>query len=281
MKVVTMMKICLDAGHYGKYNRSPVNPKYYESDMTWKHHLLLKSELEKRGFIVEITRSNQAVDLGLESRGKKSKGCVLFLSVHSNACNDVTADNSVACCLVNDNRTNIDDISVDLGKKLADKVTEIMTGKRNEGRVYRRVGNGGSDYYGVLRGAKSVGTPAILLEHGFHTNLANTNFLLNEDNLKKMAIAEADIIAEYFHVSADDVTTDNTSVKTDVLRVKILDDALNIRKKPGVDSAIVGVIKDHGVYTIVEKRYVNGVEWGKLKSGAGWISLHSKYVMKC
>lgn len=275
MKAVKMMKICLDAGHYGKYNRSPVNPKYYESDMTWKHHLLLKAALEKRGFIVEITRANQATDLGLEARGKKSKGCCLFLSIHSNACNDVTADNSVACCLVNDNRTNIDDISVDLGKKLADKVTEIMTGKRNAGRVYRRVGNGGSDYYGVLRGAKSVGTPAILLEHGFHTNLANTNFLLNEDNLKKIAIAEAEIIAEYF---AGNTTAGEPAV---VSRVKILDDALNIRENPGVDSAIVGVIKDHGVYTIVDKKYVNGVEWGKLKSGAGWISLHSKYVMKC
>ena len=32
-------KICLDAGHYAKYNRSPVVPEYYESVMNWKLHL--------------------------------------------------------------------------------------------------------------------------------------------------------------------------------------------------------------------------------------------------
>lgn len=32
------IKICLDAGHYGKYNRSPAVKTYYESDMNWKLH---------------------------------------------------------------------------------------------------------------------------------------------------------------------------------------------------------------------------------------------------
>lgn len=81
------IKICLDAGHYGKYNRSPVNGTYFESDMSWKLHLKLKSALEARGMEVITTRTTQAGDLGLEARGKKSAGCDLFLSLHSNACN--------------------------------------------------------------------------------------------------------------------------------------------------------------------------------------------------
>ena len=40
------VKVCLDAGHYGKYNRSPAVSSYYESDMTWKLHNYLKKELE-------------------------------------------------------------------------------------------------------------------------------------------------------------------------------------------------------------------------------------------
>ena len=47
------IKICLDAGHYGKYNQSPAVSKYYESDMAWKLHLLLKKELEAYGIEVE------------------------------------------------------------------------------------------------------------------------------------------------------------------------------------------------------------------------------------
>lgn len=55
---------------------------------------------------------------------------------------------------------------------------------------------------------------------------------------------------------------------------------LNIREKPGIDSRIVNTICDKGVYTIIKVEYVNGVPWGKLKSGQGWISIHSKYVRR-
>lgn len=52
-------------------------------------------------------------------------------------------------------------------------------------------------------------------------------------------------------------------------RVKVLHSALNIRQGPGTNYSIVGVIRDRGVYTIVETKGT----WGKLKSGKGWISL--------
>jgi hypothetical protein len=51
--------------------------------------------------------------------------------------------------------------------------------------------------------------------------------------------------------------------------VKVTADSLGIRKGAGTNTAIVGAITDKGTYTIVEEK--NG--WGKLKSGAGWISL--------
>ena len=51
--------------------------------------------------------------------------------------------------------------------------------------------------------------------------------------------------------------------------VKVTCNCLNIRKEPDAKSTKVGEIKDHGVYTIVEQKG----NWGKLKSGAGWISL--------
>lgn len=51
-------------------------------------------------------------------------------------------------------------------------------------------------------------------------------------------------------------------------------DGLNVRKGPGVDYDVVMTLENGGVYTIIEER--NG--WGKLKSGAGWISL--KYTKK-
>ena len=52
-------------------------------------------------------------------------------------------------------------------------------------------------------------------------------------------------------------------------KVRVTADVLNIRSGAGTNYSIVGQIKDQGVYTIVEEK--NG--FGKLKSGAGWISL--------
>lgn len=52
--------------------------------------------------------------------------------------------------------------------------------------------------------------------------------------------------------------------------VKVTADVLNVRKGASTNYPIVTTVKKGGVYTIVE---VSGT-WGKLKSGAGWISLN-------
>ena len=52
---------------------------------------------------------------------------------------------------------------------------------------------------------------------------------------------------------------------------------LNIRKGAGTNYAITGQIKGDALkyaYTIIEEKDGKGAtKWGKLKSGAGWISL--------
>ena len=53
--------------------------------------------------------------------------------------------------------------------------------------------------------------------------------------------------------------------------VKVNCDNLNIRSDPGTSCSIVGQIKDRGVYTINHEDSTEN--WGKLKSGAGWIHL--------
>lgn len=61
--------------------------------------------------------------------------------------------------------------------------------------------------------------------------------------------------------------------------VKVKADVLNIRENAGTNYKITGQIKDHGIYTIVAESDGQGAsKWGKLKSGAGWISLD--YVEK-
>lgn len=62
-------------------------------------------------------------------------------------------------------------------------------------------------------------------------------------------------------------------------RVRTTADVLNIRKGPGTNYGVAGQIKGKGIYTIVAEAAGPGAtKWGKLKSGAGWISLD--YVTK-
>lgn len=74
----------------------------------------------------------------------------------------------------------------------------------------------------------------------------------------------------------DTNTTEKTEEKTKTksYKVRVTASALNIRKNAGTNYKKVGVIRDKGVYTIVEEKKGKGATlWGKLKSGAGWISL--------
>lgn len=57
-------------------------------------------------------------------------------------------------------------------------------------------------------------------------------------------------------------------------KVRVTASALNYRQGPGTSYKVNGVIRDKGVYTIVDE--IDG--WGKLKSGAGWICL--KYTSR-
>ena len=64
-------------------------------------------------------------------------------------------------------------------------------------------------------------------------------------------------------------------------KVQVIAASLNIRKAAGTNAQKVGAITDKGVYTIVEEAKGNTkYPWGKLKSGAGWISLSPSYIKK-
>lgn len=193
---MSKIKICLDAGHVGsKYNQSPVVKTYYESAMNWKLHLKLKAELEARGFEVITTRADIDTDLGVYERGAASKGCNVFISIHSNACSTESVDYPVVYRAYD----NLNDVDV-LALQIAKKIGELM-GTNRAGRTATRKNSAGGEYYGVLRGARAVGTPFyMLIEHSFHTNTAATKWLSVDANLDKLAVAEAELLADYFGV---------------------------------------------------------------------------------
>lgn len=186
------IRICLDAGHAGKENRSPVVAAFYESDFNWKLHLKLKEQLEAYGIQVITTRASQDEVLGTKSRGRKAEGCNLLLSIHSNAADRESADYPLAIVPVNGSGD-------ELGKKLAECVRNVMD-TDEPADMWSKKSDSGNDWYGVINGAVQVGVPGIILEHSFYTNRRMVAWMLDDVNLDKLAKAEAETIAAYYGV---------------------------------------------------------------------------------
>ncbi len=193
-----MKKIMLDAGHFGYRNQSPVVADYYESRQMWKLHLYLKEELENYGFTVLLTRSDINKDLAVTKRGELSRGCDLFLSLHSNAVGGSGGEkvDRVDVYYAYDDLNSASRLGRMLSNAIA-KCMEIQTANIKT----RKSEKGDWEYYGVMRGARSVGCPLYyILEHSFHTNKRSAEWLLQEENLKKLAKAEAKTIADYYGI---------------------------------------------------------------------------------
>lgn len=200
-------RVCIDSGHKGRYNRCPNIPEYYESVVMWKLHLLQKKYLEQLGVEVIITRDILDNDLDLQARGRKALGCDLFISDHSNAvgsCMNEGVDYVALYHLTDDKTTDVDDTSKDISELLAPVIASVM-GVEDGYRVLSRKSENdrnkdgvlNDNYYGVLHGARLVNVPGIIIEHGFHTHSATVRWLLNDENLDRLARAEAECIASY------------------------------------------------------------------------------------
>lgn len=104
-------------------------------------------------------------------------------------------------------------------------------------------------------------------------NEKGTNSICSPIHKKYLAVVKKASTSDCAHATHK-IETNNCPY-----RVKVTVDCLYIRKGAGTNSAKVGSITDRGIYTIVEEKMGAGAtKWGKLKSGAGWISLD--YVKK-
>ena len=298
--------VVIDPGHTGNtYNAGAVKG-YYESKAVYDLSLYEKAALEKRGIDVILTRERNQ-DPGLYERGqmavKKGHGYenVVFESNHSNAFNGKAYGVTII-------RSAHLPSSEKLADRMIDAIVKVM--KPSTGITYNRgvttkTQSNGADWYGVIRGAVSGEVSQkqaqngpvhydYIVEHGFHDNQKECQFLSKQENLKAIAEAKAAVIADYFgirdkgqsgnqgsqggqHEQGTDTDSPVQNKKTPYL-VKIRTDTLNIRKLPTVHSAAVG-FTGKGTFTITEEAtgVVNASgdksRWGRLRSGKGWICL--------
>ena len=307
--------VVIDPGHTGNtYNAGAVKG-YYESKAVYDLSLYEKAALEKRGIDVILTRDRNQ-NPGLYERGqmavKKGRGYanVVFESNHSNAFNGKAYGVTII-------RSAHLPSSEKLADRMIDAIVKVM--KPSTGITYNRgvttkTQSNGADWYGVIRGAVSGEVSQkqaqngpvhydYIVEHGFHDNQKECQFLSKQENLKAIAEVKAAVIADYFDISdkgqsgsqggqsdknnqngqnsqnkqSTDTDSSAQNKKTFYL-VRVSIDNLNIRQSSTIHSAAVG-FTGKGTFTITEEAtgVVNAAgdksRWGKLKSGRGWICL--------
>jgi N-acetylmuramoyl-L-alanine amidase len=324
------MKIGIDPGHKKGYNAGVCNG-YFEGTAMYTLATYEKAELEKyKDVEVVITRKLDEMP-GLEARAITCRGFDLMISDHSNA--------TAAKTTTNDDVHIYESVSKprsSLTVKLAKTIADVMN---TDYKILQRKNSRGTDYYGILRYPVEQGVRLpLLIEHGYHTNYKQCEWLSKDANLRALAKAKAKVIAEHYNLKlkvappapkpeettkvaglvkivyagADGVNVRKTPdfgdnidqvvvygevftvvgetegfyklksglylaknenlvefIQNKQYLVRVKATALNYRTGPGIENDITGTVKEGEVYTIVEEKD----NWGKLKSGAGWISL--------
>ena len=198
------MKICLDPGHYGKYNAGIIKG-YYESEMNLKLAYKLKENLEKYGAEVFLTRTGTE-DLSLYSRGQVAvkNDCDVFFSIHSNArSGDETHRGVVVYYSIF--QPEHKGLMEELGRAAAGAMGSIF-----QCAITRKGNNGNWDYNTVIKSAVDGGVPmAFLVEHGYHTNREDCAALMQDEVLEKIAEAEAGILAKHFGLVREEQEGEN------------------------------------------------------------------------
>lgn len=235
-------KVFWDAGHGGK---DPGAVKYVkESDVTIKV-VNYAHEYLKENYNCESKKDITADSINTVVGRANAWGADLFVSVHFNAGG---GDGYEALVYSASNKA--------LGQCFEKYVKAV--GQNSRGVKYR-------PDLGVLRLTKM---DAILNEIAFVDNKKDIKDWDENSELKTMGVALAKATADYLNITKKKKSSAPVSGGTS-FKVKVTVDALNIRTGAGTRYEKVGTIRDKGIYTIVEKKS----NWGKLKSGKGWICL--------
>lgn len=267
-----MGKICFIVGHgissSGAYDAGAVYGKYHEFKIA-KEIAKYAQAYYNKNYSEKADLMNYKGNLCLQDRINKLQGNTydFIAEIHLNA----GGGTGVECYHENGNAK---------GRQYADKICDYISAalgvpqRKNwtdaDGGDKVKLDENGLDYFGIIRRTKPT---AVLIETVFIDTASDLNTVKTAAGQKKCGEAIAQAVASVRGLKK------KTEFKE--YKIQVIADKLNIRKTPKFTKKdIVGVIKDKGVYTIVAEKKVSGIPMGKLKSGAGWVSLRSKYVKK-
>lgn len=213
------MKIIIDPGH-GRYDNKGIDPAYKEGTQMWKLAQMIIEKLNNYQCEVICTRPDINDNPSVEERGKMAANADIFLSLHSNtpgsedkgtpAYEKCTGTISFYSIRRPDDKT----FATKLAKDTADVMGIYSRGAKT------KIKKNGDDYYAVIRNAIAVDCKhAYIIEHGFHTNKHDCEFLLDDKNLEKLAKCEVDLMTKYYSISLSPIPEPDEIEKGDLVHI--------------------------------------------------------------
>ncbi len=229
-----------------------------------------KAELEKYvGVKVYMTRSSDIyVDLDARAAYASSKSADLFISIHNNASTSSEA-NGASVYYPNSSYKPLLGAS---GKNLAAAIQKrlVALGLSDSGiytRDYATYAGAThneyypdgtiSDYYSIIRNAKSYGFTGLIVEHAYVSNPSDAaTFLSSDAMLKKMGVADANAIVKYLGLKK---TADTVYGTLDYSPVYNFEDYIELNKdvRKKYSNNPTGALKHFVEYGMAEGRVAN------------------------
>ena len=146
---------------------------------------------------------------------------------------------------------------------VADHSAYLLGAKKGRSKRYKGLA-GCTDYRKAVQ---------IIKDGGYATDLGYVNKLCNL--IERFNLTQYDTVIVPDIPKPEEAAPDTPAGASLPYLVKVSIPNLNIRKGPGTNYARTGFFTGIGVFTIVDVQSGQGsdIGWGKLKSGAGWISL--------
>lgn len=208
-KASSVVNVVLDPGHGGYDGGAQASyggKTYSEKTLNLKIAQYCKEELSNYKRVnVYMTRDDDSY-VGLDDRVNyaKSVGATVFVSIHNNSLKDSKVHGATVYYPNSSFNSSIGAQGEALSKEvlkqlvalgLADKGTQIRNSESGDTYADGSI----CDYYKVIRNCKMSGFPGIIIEHAYISNQSDaTNFLGTDEALKKLGVADAQGIVNYF-----------------------------------------------------------------------------------
>ncbi len=203
-KGMSSLIVVLDPGHGGSDGGATGNG-LVEKNLNLKIGQYCKEELEKyAGVKVIMTReSDTYLTLAQRAQVAIDNRANVFVSLHINS--NVSAGPNGANVYYPNNSYNssVGNTGKNLASVIESKLTDLGLASggihiRNSENNTRYPDGSLADYYGVIKRCKENGIPGLIVEHAFISNASDAKFLSSDENLKKLGVADATGIAEYY-----------------------------------------------------------------------------------